>query len=74
MSTSVTTRPTGKRYLGNRNPASMEVHDLTNEKAQCQVPVIIRNGHGVVFSPDILPQAHSEGFDNCRWCIGDSRR
>lgn len=72
MAIPVRARPTTDRYLGNTN--TMEVHDLRNEKAQCQIDEIIHAGHGVVFSPDTLEQAHLEGYDNGAYCIGDSRR
>ena len=26
------------------------------------------------FTPDTLGQAHSEGYDNCAYCLGGSRR
>jgi hypothetical protein len=71
MATPVRTRPTN-RFLGNNN--SREVHDQRNEKASCQLDTIIRNGHGVIFSPDSLTQARSERYDNCAWCIGGSTR
>lgn len=74
MATPVTGRPFAKRYLGNQNPSSKEVHDLQNEQTQCQIDEIIRARHAVVFSPDTLSQAHAEGYDNCAWCIGRSRR
>jgi len=73
----------GHRYLGNTN--KMEVHDLDNEKTephQCQIDEIIeahnracannRRGRAVIFEPDTLDQAHREGFDNCKYCIGKS--
>ena len=66
---------TGDRYLGNTN--THEVHDLIHEDASpsgCQIDEILAAGHAVVFSPDILDQAHVEGFDNCRCCIGESTR
>ncbi len=63
------------RYLGNNNPyGDHEVHDLNNEKSQCQIDTILRNGNGVGFVPDTLSQAHAERFDNCAWCIGRSTR
>jgi hypothetical protein len=52
----------------------MEVHDLRNENTNCQIDEIIRNGHAVVFSPDTLQQARSEGYDNGHYCLGGSRR
>ncbi len=63
-------RANNKRYLGNTN--TKEVHDLDNEKPQCQINTIIRNGHAVYF--DTLKQAHNQGYDNGHWCIGDSKR
>ncbi len=72
MATSVSSRPYGKQYLGNTN--TREVHDLKNEKTQCQIDTIISHGHAVVFSPDTLPQAKSEGYDNGHFCIGGSTR
>jgi hypothetical protein len=32
------------------------------------------SGHGVEFVPDTIEQAHSENYDNCAKCIGNSRR
>ena len=72
MATHVSRRPTDKRYLGNTN--SKEVHDLLDENANCQILEILHNRHAVVFSPDTLAQAHSEGYDNGHWCIGGSTR
>lgn len=65
----------GHRYVGNKN--NMEVHDLDNEKTgqnQCQIDEIIRAGNAVIFTPDTLSQAHSEGYDNCAYCLGSSTR
>jgi hypothetical protein len=64
----------GRRFVGNRNPRHMEVHDLDNEKAQCQINEIIRAGNAVTFDPDTLGQAHRLGYDNCAYCIGASTR
>ena len=63
-----------KRYLGNKDPDNMEVHDLWNEKPQCQIEEIRRAGHAVVFNPDTLYTAHQRGYDNCAYCIGNSKR
>lgn len=74
MSYRVHTR-NGIRYLGNNNPSGdHEVHDLNNEKSQCQIEKIINHSHAVGFTPDTLSQAHNEGFDNCAYCIGHSTR
>ena len=65
----------GRRFVGNKN--KMEVHDLDNEKTgsnECQIDEIIKAGHAVIFLPDSLNQAHSEGYDNCAYCVGGSSR
>lgn len=62
----------GKRFVGNRNPGHMEVHDLDKEMVMCQIDEIIRAGHAVTFIPDTLAQAHRQGYDNCAYCIGGS--
>jgi hypothetical protein len=66
---------TGDRYLGNTN--KREVHDLIHEDASpsaCQIDEIIAAGHALGFNPDTLDQAHVEGYDNCRYCIGELTR
>lgn len=73
MATPVNSRPILKSYLGNSSPSHMEVHDLRKEKTQCQIDEIIKAGHAVVFSLDILEKAHKEGYDNCAYCIGNSK-
>lgn len=72
MSKSVASRPVGRQFLGNKHKT--EVHNLRNEKTNCQVDEFIRAGHAVVFDPDALSTARQEGFDNCAWCIGNSQR
>jgi hypothetical protein len=74
MATPIYSRPTNKKYLGNSDPDHMEVHDLWNEKPQCQIDEIIRSGNAVIFNPDTLEQAHNEGYDNGAYCIGGSMR
>jgi hypothetical protein len=59
------------RYLGNDSPSKKEVHDTQNKQTNCQLGEIT---HRKTFTPDTLAQAHSEGFDNCAWCLGGSRR
>ena len=76
MSYPTSTR-SGKQFLGNSSSSKMEVHDLKKEDTApngCQIDEFLRVGHGVGFTPDILDQAHSEGYDNCAKCIGGSRR
>ena len=60
----------GEQYLGNTN--TMEVHDLDNEQANCQIDEIIEAGHDKPFTS--LGAAHIAGFDNCAYCIGNSTR
>jgi hypothetical protein len=64
----------GRRFVGNSNPGHREVHDLDNEKRQCQIDEIIAAGHAVIFNPDTLAQARQQGYDNCAYCIGGSTR
>ena len=65
-----TGRMNGERYLGNSN--KKEVHDLDNEKTQCQIDKIINAGHEVPFKT--LAAAENAGFDRCHWCLGGSKR
>ena len=63
----------GERYLANVNKT--EVHDLDNEKTgtnQCQINEIIAAGHDRPYSS--LEAAHRDGYDNCAYCIGGSKR
>lgn len=50
MATSVTARPV-ERYLGNSDSDNLEVHDLQNESANCQIDEIIDAGNAVVSRP-----------------------
>jgi hypothetical protein len=55
----------GERYCG--NTSSREVHDLDNERDNCQIDEIIDAGHDRPFYT--LAVAHSAGFDrDCSWC------
>lgn len=62
----------GINYLGNKN--TTEVHRLANEQPQCQIDEILTAGNAVKFIPDTLEEAHNNGYDNCAYCIGGSRR
>ncbi len=65
----------GNQFEGNTN--NTEVHDLDNEQTaanRCQIDEIISAGHAVTFAPDTLDEAHSQGYDNCAFCIGCSLR
>lgn len=58
----------GEQYLGNTN--KKEVHDLGNEKTNCQIAEIIKAGHDKPFSS--LLSAQTAGYDNCAYCLGSS--
>ena len=62
----------GAKYCANASPSKKEVHDLDNEKTQCQINEIIAAGHAVPLNS--LQDAHNQGFDNCAYCIGGSTR
>ncbi len=65
----------GERYLANTRQGSREVHDLDNEKTgtnQCQINEIINAGNDKPYNS--LDAAKRDGYDNCKWCIGNSTR
>jgi hypothetical protein len=62
----------GERYLANKSPSKLEVHDLDNEQANCQIDEIIRAGHDKPYTS--IEAAHADGYDNCAYCIGGSKR
>lgn len=62
----------GERYLANTSPSKKEVHDLDNEKTNCQIDEIIKAGHDKPYNS--LDAAHKDGYDNCAYCIGNSNR
>ncbi len=62
------------RYLLNTDPDHLEVHDLDNEKPQCQIDEIIRasNAQYLRVSTEAEMAAwlreHPE-YDGCYWCL-----
>ncbi|MFB4475524.1 hypothetical protein ACDI16_21945, partial [Oceanobacillus caeni] len=56
------------RYIGNTN----EVHDLDYETNSCKINEI-KDYHVKTFIPDTHIQAKREGFDNCHYCLGNSK-
>lgn len=62
----------GERYLANTSPSKKEVHDLDNEKTDCQIDEIIKAGHDKPFTSQAL--ANAAGYDNCAHCLGGSTR
>lgn len=62
----------GERYLANTSPSKREVHDLDNEKSNCQIDEIIRTGHDKPYNS--REAANRDGYDNCAYCIGGSTR
>ena len=62
----------GEQYLANKSPSKREVHDLDVEKSNCQIDEIIRAGHDKPYSS--LSTARADGYDNCAYCLGGSKR
>jgi hypothetical protein len=65
----------GERYLANRSASKREVHDLDNEKTgknECQIDEIINAGNDKPYNSQ--SSANADGFDNCAYCIGNSKR
>jgi len=61
-----------KRYLGNTDPSSFEVHDTENEKPNCQLDEILAP-HRRWYAT--LSEAERDyAYDTCQWCLGDSTR
>jgi len=60
----------GEQYCGNTN--EMEVHNLDNEQENCQIDEIIEAGNDKPYTS--LSNAHDDGYDNCHWCLGGSKR
>ena len=54
-------------YLANKNPSSLEVH-----KAECVWIKKTAQKHRVPYY--FLDEAHSDGYDNCFYCLGGSAR
>jgi len=62
----------GERYLANTSPSKKEVHDLDNEKTNCQIDEIIKAGHDKPYNS--LDAAHKDGYDDCAYCLKNSTR
>jgi hypothetical protein len=62
----------GERYLANKSYSKREVHDLDSEKRQCQIDEIIRAGNDKPYHSQTA--ANADGYDNCAYCIGGSKR
>lgn len=62
----------GERFLANASASKREVHDLDNEKVQCQIDEIIRAGNDRPYIT--LAAAQSAGYDNCAYCLASSTR
>lgn len=62
----------GEQYLANTNPRTKEVHDLDNERSNCQINEIIRAGNDRPYTS--LAAARADGYDNCHYCLGGSTR
>ncbi|HEX8319166.1 MAG TPA: hypothetical protein VF632_12280 [Longimicrobium sp.] len=62
----------GERYLANKSPSKKEVHDLDNEQTNCQINEIITAKNDKPY--DSQKAANDAGYDNCAYCIGNSKR
>jgi hypothetical protein len=62
----------GQQYLANTSPSKREVHDLDNEKTNCQIDEILRAGHDKPY--DSLSEAKRDGYDPCAYCLQGSTR
>lgn len=62
----------GEQYLANKSASKKEVHDLDNEKTECQIDEIIKAGNDKPYTSK--QTANDDGYDNCAHCIGDSKR
>jgi hypothetical protein len=62
----------GERYLANKSPSKKEVHDLDNEKTNCQIDEIIKAGNDKPYNS--LADARTAGYDNCAYCLDNSTR
>ena len=62
----------GERYLADTNPEMHHVHDLDNEKTECQIEAIMRAGLDKPFFTRL--DASREGFTRCDYCLGESSR
>jgi len=55
-----------ERFCGNY--VTREVHDLSKEKAECQLTDVIEKGDDIPF--ETLEVAHKVGYRNCKHCLG----
>lgn len=62
----------GERYLANTSPTKKEIHDLDQEKTECQIDEIIKAGHDKPYTSQAA--ANNAGYDNCAHCLGHSTR
>ncbi len=55
-------------FLGNTN--TKEVHNLDKQQYNCHINQI-KPEHRTYFTS--LASAHAARFDNCHWCLGNSK-
>ncbi|UII31696.1 hypothetical protein LVD17_25740 [Fulvivirga ulvae] len=60
----------GERYLIDNS--KKEVHDLFNVKPDCHISDIMKHGDDLPCRS--LREAHKEGYRDCTWCIGRSKK
>jgi len=60
----------GERFMGNK--IKRELHDLENEKPLCQIDAILNAKHEIAFN--FYYEARDTGYNNCAFCLGNSKR
>ena len=55
----------GEKYCGNF--ATRKVHDLHNEKVNCQIDACVKAGEDIPFAH--LDIARLSGYENCKYCM-----
>ncbi len=68
MSMSVSSRPAGKQYLGNKHKT--EVHDPWKETANCQIPEILQGDMGASSLPMPSRQCIMKALTTALVCWG----
>ena len=58
----------GSKYLGIED--KLVVHDLDFESNMCCIDDLLKKYKVIPFTPDSINQAYTEGYDNCKYCIG----
>lgn len=60
----------GEKFIG--NIIKRELHDLDNEKPLCQIDHILNAKNEIPFN--FYFEAKDAGYNNCVYCLGNSKR